>query len=147
MDSLAVQNIVDRILTPRPAAVVPAVPPAPEPETPEDELYIPSYAQPDYQEPQPVLQPEPNAAIQSESFDFNFEDDGRSENDAFFAEPAPANEVQPASMRNVLPAAPSLQVRRKRGFSRRQWLLLGGMGVIEMVILIIMFIMIAKSLF
>jgi hypothetical protein len=139
MDGILVQNIVDRILNPRAAAQAAPTPPAPEatPE-PEKEPYIPSFAQPGYEEPQPASKLTPAAPFQPGTFEFGFQDDGRSQDETPFTAP-----VSPIGS----PAAPGPQVRKKRGFSTRQWLLLGGIGVVELIILIIMFFMIMKTLY
>jgi hypothetical protein len=144
MDSMTVQDIVDRILTPRSPAAAQAAPPppAPEPVAQEEEPYVPSFAQPGHQEPQPAAEQTPAAPFQAGTFDFSFQDDGRSENETFFTEsPSAAAQQVGAS------AAPRLQARKKRGFSTRQWLLLGGIGVVELIILIVMFFLVMKSLY
>ncbi len=148
MDGMTVQDIVDRILTPRPPGAAQAAPPppAPEPEAQEEEPYVPSFAQPGYQEPQPASKPSPTSPFQPGTFDFTFQDDGRSENETLFTAPSSAA-GQPGGAFSGTPAAPRPQVRRKIGFSRRQWMLLGGMGFVELVVLIVIFFMIMKNLY
>ena len=145
IDSMTIQDIVDRILNPKPAAAAQATPPppAPEPVTPEEEPYVPAFAQPGNPEPQPASKPSPTAPFQPGTFDFGFEDDGRSENETLFTAPPSA----PVSPLVGTSAAPRPQVRKKRGFSKRQWLLLGGIGLVELIILIIMFFMVLKTLY
>jgi hypothetical protein len=144
MDSIAVQNIVDRILNPKPPAAAQAAPPppAPEPVAQEEEPYVPSFAQPGYKEPQPASKQTPTAPFQAGTFEFGFQDDGRSENETLFTAP-PSAAAQPVGTST----APVLQVQKRRSFSTRQWVLLGGMGCVELVVLIIIVFMIMKSLY
>jgi hypothetical protein len=151
MDSSIVLNIVERILNPKPPAAAQAAPtpPTPEPAAPEEEPYVPSFAQPGYQEPQPASKQTPTAPFQAGTFDFSFQDDGRSENETLFTAPssAPVAPAVPGSPLGAASAAPRPQVRKSRGLSKRQLFLLAGMGVVELIILIIMFFMVIKNLY
>jgi len=150
MDSMTAQDIVDRITNPRaptpaPSAAAPSTP-APGPEVQEEEPYVPSFAQPGYEEPQPASKPSPTSPFQPGTFDFTFQDDGRSENETLFSSP-PNADGQTAYPPGETPAAPRPPVKKKAGFSTRQWMLLGGMGLVELVVLIVIFFMILKNLY
>lgn len=148
MDGMTVQDIVDRIVNPRAPAPAQGTPPpsAPEPEPQEEEAYVPTFAQPGYEEPQPASKPSPTSPFQPGTFDFTFQDDGRSENETLFTSPSNAD-GQPAGTPGETPSAPRPMVRKKVGFSRRQWMLLGGMGFVELVVLIVILFMIIKNLY
>jgi hypothetical protein len=148
MDTMTVQDIVDRLLNPRAPAPAQAAPPppTPEPEHQEEEPYVPAFAQPGYLEQQPASKSSPTSPFQPGTFDFTFQDDNRSENESLFTA-GPSAAGQPASPFGGPSVAPRLQVRKGIGFSKRQWMLLGGMGLVELVVLIIILFMIVKNLY
>ncbi len=133
-----VYDLADRIITPRPKPAAPQ----PEPEEETSSLYVPPGLrdQPEQEEEAPTrARAIFHAAEEAKPFDpkdLDFAFDEAAENEA----PAVPEDLKEPSPSQQLPVA-----RRRGPFSPQQWILLGGMAIIECIVLVVFLYFILTS--
>ncbi|KAF0106864.1 MAG: hypothetical protein FD146_2222 [Anaerolineaceae bacterium] len=125
----AVAEVVNRILTPKPAkaAEQAAAPAAP---APEEEPYVPSFALPGGEPPQPAAPP-----VRAGDFGFDFKEDA-----------APKDETPFGAAPQPRPGQARPPVRKRRRFSTRQWIFLIVFAVFECIILFVFLYLVSQNI-
>jgi hypothetical protein len=135
----AVAEIADRILTPRPAKSAEPATPTPVAPAPEEDPYVPAFALPGGEPPQPAAPP-----IQAASLGFDFKEEAAPKDETpFGAAQQPVS--QSAALRPGSGQARS-PVQKRRGLSTKQWILLAVVAAFECIILIVLLYLVYQTL-
>jgi hypothetical protein len=133
----AVAEITDRILTPRPAKAAEPAAPAPVAPAPEEDPYVPAFALPVGEPPQPAAPP-----VQAGDLGFDFKEGAAPKDETpYGAQPVPQSAaLRPGSGQARPP------VRKRRGFSAKQWILLAVFAVFECIVLFVFLYLASQNL-